>query len=137
MLSSLTRLAILAVVTSYCITICAPEQTIAYSTVADEEDSSEKHKAADGTGLALQEEPNQIKCHEHNVGLQQRRVHGFWNQQYRNQPLQAIHSLWIVRNTRSCLMSLSRQTIISSMTEPRKSNKMLERYSIPDNLDIF
>lgn len=60
---------ILAIVTSYCVTICAPEQAIAYSTVTNEEDSSEEHKTADSTGLALQEESNQIKCHEHNVGL--------------------------------------------------------------------
>jgi len=79
--------AILAVVASYCVTICAPEQAIAYSTVADKEDSGEEHETADGAGLAFQEEPNQIKCHKHDVGLQQRWINGFRNQQHRDQPL--------------------------------------------------
>jgi len=78
---------ILTVVASYCVTICAPEQAIAYSTVADKEDSGEEHETTDGAGLAFQEESNQIKCHEHDMGLQQRRINGFRYQEHRNQPL--------------------------------------------------
>lgn len=85
--------AILAVVASHCVAVCAPEQTVTNATVADEEDRSKKHKAADSARLAFEEEPDQIECHEHDMGLQQRWINGFRYEQYRNQPLQAIHFL--------------------------------------------
>lgn len=47
--------ATLAVVAFYCITV-APQQTIANATVADEKTSGDKHEAADGARLALEEE---------------------------------------------------------------------------------
>lgn len=72
--------ATLAVVASYCVAVCAPQQAVAAAAVANKEDSGEEHQAADGAGLALQEEADQVERHEHYVGLQQRRVHGFWYQ---------------------------------------------------------
>jgi len=79
--------AILAIIASYCVAVCAPEQTVADAAVANKEDGSEEHEAADGARFAFQEESDQIKCHEHDVGLQQCGVHGFRYEQYRDQPL--------------------------------------------------
>lgn len=66
------------VITSYSITIITPEQTVSYSTVTNEKDSSQKNQAAHGTWLSFQEESNQVEYHEHDMSLQQGWIHRFW-----------------------------------------------------------
>lgn len=48
--------AILTIVASYCVAVCAPEQAIANATVANEEDSSKEYQATDGAWFTFQEE---------------------------------------------------------------------------------
>lgn len=70
------------VVASYGIAIVAPEETVADAAVADEKYGGEENETADGAGLALQEESDQIEDHEHDVSLEESRIHGLWYQEY-------------------------------------------------------
>lgn len=79
-----------SVFTSDIITVVTPEHT-AHSTVAYKKNSSQEYYAANSTGFSLEEETSQVEDHEHNMGLEKRRVHWFRNQQYRDKPLETIH----------------------------------------------
>ena len=67
------------------------QEAVPPAAVADEEEGSEEDEGADGAGLSLQQEAEQVEAHEHRVVEPQRRVQRFGDQQHRQQPLEAIH----------------------------------------------
>lgn len=68
-------------VTAFHVTVVSPEEAVSDAAVADEEHGRQEEQTADGAGLALEEEPDKVQHHEHNVRVHQRRVHGLGNQQ--------------------------------------------------------
>lgn len=59
------------------------QKAIAPATVADEEEGSEEDQRADGAGLSLQQEAEQVEAHKHGVVEPQRWVQRLWDEQYR------------------------------------------------------
>lgn len=68
------------------------EEAVAPATVADEEKGGQKDQGADGAGLSLQQETQQVEAHEHGVVEPQRRVQRLGDEQHGEKPLQTIHS---------------------------------------------
>lgn len=68
-------------VTPFHVAVVRPEQAVSDAAVADEENGRQEKQAADGARLALEEEPDKVQHHEHDVRVHQRRVHGLGNQQ--------------------------------------------------------
>lgn len=66
-------------VTAFHVAVVSPEQAVSDAAVANEEHGRQEEQAADGARLALQEEPDKVQHHEHDVRVHQRRVHGFGN----------------------------------------------------------
>lgn len=77
----------LAVVALHRVAVAAVEYAVAVAAVTDEEHGHQEHDAAYGARLPFQEEPGQVQHHEHDVGLQQRRVQGLRYEQHGYQPL--------------------------------------------------
>ncbi len=77
-------------------TLDVPEQA-ALTAGANEQNCDKKHNAADGARLALKEEAGEVEHHQHNVIVEERRVHRFGDEQHRDQPLQAVHDTQTTR----------------------------------------
>lgn len=85
---------ILCIFTVLRITNGGPEQTVSSkSAVTQESHGSDKNHTANCAGFSLEEETDEVKRHEHDVCLEQRRIYWFGNQQHGYQPLQAVHSV--------------------------------------------
>lgn len=67
------------------------QEAVAPAAVADEEERGQEDQGADGAGFALQQEAEQVEAHEHAVVEPERRVQRFGDEQYRQQPLEAVH----------------------------------------------
>lgn len=67
------------------------QEAVAPAAVADQEQRGKEHQGADGAGLALQQEAEQVEAHEHAMVEPERRVERLGDEQYREQPLEAVH----------------------------------------------
>lgn len=71
------------------------QEAVAPAAVADEEEGSQEDQGTDGAGLPLQQEAEQVEAHEHGVVEPQRRVQRLGDEQHWEQPLEAIHRLFV------------------------------------------
>lgn len=76
-----------------CGVLAVVQEAVAPAAVADEEERGEEDQGADGAGLPLQQEAEQVEAHEHGVVEPQRRVQRFGDEQHGEQPLEAVHGL--------------------------------------------
>lgn len=67
------------------------QEAVAPAAVADQEKRGQEHQGADGAGFALQQEAEQVEAHEHAVVEPEGRVERLGDEQYREQPLKAVH----------------------------------------------
>lgn len=67
------------------------EEAVAPATIADEKERGQEHQGADGARFTLQQEAEQVEAHEHAMVEPERRVERFGDEQYRQQPLEAVH----------------------------------------------
>ena len=75
------------------------QKAVAPAAVADQEECGQEHQGTDSAGLALQQEAEQVEAHEHAVVEPEGRVQRFGDEQYRQQPLEAVHGdavQWLV-----------------------------------------
>ena len=77
-----------------------PEDAVAKATVTYQEHGRHEDEAADGAGLALQEEADHVEQHEHDVGVEQRGVQRLGDQQDGDEPLKAVHFVWLGSRSR-------------------------------------
>ena len=68
-----------------------PEGAGLVARIADEDHGNDEDQRANCARFSLQEESREIKDDEHDVVVEQRRVHRLGQQQDRYQPLQAVH----------------------------------------------
>jgi hypothetical protein len=64
---------------------------VARPSIADKEDSTSKHEAADGTRPAFKHKAEKVKHDEHGMVVEECWIDRLWQQQNRYQPLQTVH----------------------------------------------
>lgn len=75
------------------------QEAVAPAAVADQEERGQEHQGADGAGLALQQEAEQVEAHEHAVVEPEGRVERLGDEQDWEQPLEAVHGDAVWRET--------------------------------------
>lgn len=82
------------------------KEAVAPATVADEEECSQEDQGTDGAGLSLQQEAEQVEPHEHGVVEPQSWVQRLGDEQHGEQPLKAIHCLFLEGGRRCFLFQI-------------------------------
>ena len=81
-------------VRQYCV-VAVIQEAVPPAAVADEEERGQEHQGTDGAGFPLQQEAEQIEPHEHGVVEPKGGVQGLGDQEDWEQPLQAVHGVWV------------------------------------------
>lgn len=72
------------------------QEAVPPAAVADEEQSCQEDQGTNCARFPFQEETEQVEAHEHWVTETQRWVKGLGDEQDRQQPLKAVHRVWLV-----------------------------------------
>ena len=70
-----------SILTAVCITHIVPQNAIAKSAVAYQEDSRNKYQTADRTRFAFQEEADHVQQHKHDMCVEKRWIQWLRNEQ--------------------------------------------------------
>lgn len=89
-----------------CSILAVVKEAVAPATVADEEEGSQEDQGTDGAGLSLQQEAEQVEPHEHGVVEPQSWVQRLGDEQHGEQPLKAIHCLFLEGGRRCFLFQI-------------------------------